>query len=100
MTICQGSGEEGRVKGFISRVVSQSAAAGHLWLSEGKGNHRGHVAGGPPNLNQVTHPLYFARQVWISSKVHQCRNQQLQYMLLPLRLPNDGHSGVVEETAV
>lgn len=37
----------GESKGLISRVVTHSAAAGILWLSEGKGNHSGHVAGGP-----------------------------------------------------
>lgn len=31
----------------LSAEVGQSAAAGLLWLSEGKGDHCGNVAGGP-----------------------------------------------------
>lgn len=39
-------GGKGESKG-LSAEVDQSAAAGLLWLSEGKGDHCGNVAGGP-----------------------------------------------------
>lgn len=46
----------GESKG-LSAEVGQSAAAGLLWLSEGKGDHCGNVAGGPlshaAQLNKV-----------------------------------------------
>lgn len=41
----------GESKG-LSAEVSQSAAAGLLWLSEGKGDHGGNVAGGGGALSR------------------------------------------------
>lgn len=38
----------GESRGGVSAEVDQSAAAGLLWLREGKGDHCGNVAGGPP----------------------------------------------------
>lgn len=38
----------GESQGGVSAEVDQSAAAGLLWLSEGKGDHCGNVAGDPP----------------------------------------------------
>lgn len=37
----------GESQGGLSAEVDQSAAAGLLWLREGKGDHCGNVAGGP-----------------------------------------------------
>ena len=42
-------GEESK---SLSAEVIQSAAAGLLWLSEGKGDHRGNVAGGGGALSR------------------------------------------------
>lgn len=75
----------------LSAEVGQSAAAGLLWLSKGKGDHCGNVAGGPLSSTEtsrlVSHLLQFAGQAGIF------RNQPmswcLQYMLLLSHLPSD-----------
>lgn len=71
----------GRESKGLSAEVSQSAAAGLLWLSEGKGDHRGNVAGGGGALSrfltQLNGNLSLIHYCLLDRQEFQCRNMQL-----------------------
>lgn len=85
----------GESKG-LSAEIQQSAAAGLLWLSEGKGDCCGNVAGNTARLHKlVTHPLNFVGQGRLTSTPEHYGTCCYCHVKLGVRLLD-----VVKQTAV